>query len=148
METQEEIYSSEEEDIQYDKHSDYGNELASRGTNWNLRHLTISDEALDWFKDDDYLYDFIPLIDQICNTNKLDERGIELYRCMITSMVAEKILWTDEDDQQGFDKLNTARIYLFSLLDGTKDGYRGKLATELKRVYKKQEQEKKKRRFF
>lgn len=118
-----------------DKRRDYLGERQTRDTNWNLSHLTLSYTALRFFARDPNLHDLMPLVDQICATNKLDYKGIELYRCMISSKILEKMAWADEDDETGFGNLDTARTYLFMLLDGTLDGYRGELATILKRQY-------------
>ena len=125
----------EETDRGYDHQNDYSGESQGRNANWNLRHLTISETALKFLDDDPNLHDLMPLIDQICSTNSLDNTSIELYRCMLSSKIAEKMAWTDEDDETGFGNLDTARMYLFQFLDGTRNGYRGKLATILKRVY-------------
>ena len=126
-------------DSNVDKNEDYTREHQTRDTNWNLSHLTLSYTALKFFNDDPNLHDLLPLVDQICATNKLDYRGIELYRCMISSKILEKMAWADEDDETGFGNLDTARTYLFMLLDGTLEGYRGELATILKRKYDVQE---------
>ena len=125
----------ERADDNADKRRDYVGERQTRDTNWNLSHLTLSYTALKFFQEDPNLHDLMPLVDQIVATNKLDYKGIELYRCMISSKILEKMAWADEDDETGFGNLDTARTYLFMLLDGTLDGYRGELATVLKRQY-------------
>ena len=135
-------------DRSVDKNEDYTGEKRTRDTNWNLSHLTLSYTALKFFQDDPNLHDLMPLVDQICATNKLDYRGIELYRCMISSKILEKMAWSDEDDETGFANLDTARMYLFQLLDGTLDGYRGELATILKRKYDVQEIPQTKKKFL
>lgn len=135
-----------EEQIEYyDNQRDQGQELP---TNWNLAHLTSSRTAKIFFLSDPLLKDLVPLVDQIVATNRIDERGRDLYRCMISSQIAEMMLWADEDDDTSFAKINTARLYLFMLLDGMKDGYRGKLATELRRVLRREGSEKPRKRGF
>lgn len=135
-------------DRQYDQHTDYNQESQARNANWNLRHLTISETTLKFLDKDPNLHDLMPLIDQICSTNNLDNKSIELYRCMISSKILEKMAWTDEDDETGFGNLDTARMYLFQFLDGTRGGYRGKLATILKRVYASEGSPPKRKKFL
>ena len=129
--------SQEEQAEYYDAQRDLGQGL----TNWNLAHLTSSRIAVRFFLSDPLLKDLVPLVDQIVSTNKIDERGRDLYRCMISSQISEMMLWADEDDDSSFAKINTARLYLFMLLDGMKEGYRGKLATELRRVLRREASE-------
>jgi hypothetical protein len=129
----------------YDNQRDLSQQLP---TNWNLAHLTSSRTALIFFLSDPLLADLVPLVDQIVATNKIDERGRELYRCMISSQINEMMLWADEDDDSSFAKINTARLYLFMLIDGMKDGYRGKLATELRRVLRREVNPQPQRREF
>lgn len=131
-------YAPEEVDEYQDRRRDYGYDLP---TNWNLSHLTLSQLAIDFFAQHESLHDLMPLVDQIMSTSRLDERGVDLYRCMINSQIAEVMLWTDEDDDKGFRALNTARIYLFMLLEGMRGGYRGRLATEVRRVYRREREE-------
>ena len=131
-----------------DHQNDYNHESQGRNTNWNLRHLTISETALKFLEDDPNLHDLIPLIDQICSTNSLDNTSIELYRCMLSSKILEKMAWTDEDNETGFGNLDTARMYLFQFLDGTRNGYRGKLATILKREYTREGTPAKRKKFL
>ena len=142
----------EEVDRGYDQSSDYKSdyteESQARNANWNLRHLTISETTLKFLDKDPNLHDLMPLIDQICSTNSLDNRSIELYRCMLSSKIMEKMAWTDEDDETGFGNLDTARMYLFQFLDGTRNGYRGKLATILKRTYTSGEDSPKRKKFL
>lgn len=148
MDQQEQRYEEENVEEQYDRYYDQVAGYDQPPTNWNLSHLTLSQTALRFFDGDPRLMSLTPLVDQICATNLIDDRGRDFYRCLINSQIAEMQLWTDENDDTGFEKLNTARIYLFMLLDGMKEGYRGKLATELRRVYKKEAQEPKKRGIF
>lgn len=137
-EYEDEVQSSPENTQEYyDRRGDYG----SLPTNWNLSHLTISPIALKFFTDHEILNDLLPLVDQIMSTSNLDNRGIDFYRCMINSQILEIMLWTDEDEDASFQALNTARTYLFMLLEGMRGGYRGKLATELRRVYRREQEE-------
>lgn len=132
------------EDVQeyYDRRGDY----SVLPTNWNLSHLTISPIAIKFFTDHKILNDLLPLVDQIMSTSKLDNRGVELYQCMINSQILEIMLWTDEDEDESFQALNTARTYMFLLLEGMRKGYRGALATELRRVYRREQDEAPKKR--
>lgn len=129
-------YSPEELQEYRDRRGDY-----SLPTNWNLAHLTLSPIALKFFEDRTILNDLLPLVDQIMATSYLDERGVDLFRCMINSQILEIMLWSDEEAEEDFNALDTARIYLFMLLEGMKKGYRGKLATELRRVYRREQEE-------
>ena len=65
---------------------------------------------------------------------------------MINSQILEIMLWTDEDEDESFQALNTAKTYLFMLLEGMRKGYRGALATELRRVYRREQEEAPKKR--
>lgn len=141
-EIEEGSYSPEDVQEYYDKRGDD----YSLPTNWNLAHLTISPIAVKFFTDHEILNDLLPLVDQIMATSNLDNRGIELYRCMINSQLLEIMVWTDEDEDESFQALNTAKTYLFMLLEGMRGGYRGKLATELRRVYRREEEEAPKKR--
>ena len=138
----------EEMDRGNDNRTDYNQGSQGRNANWNLRHLTISETTLKFLDNDPNLHDLMPLIDQICSTNSLDNRSIELYRCMLSSKIMEKMAWTDEDDETGFGNLDTARMYLFQFLDGTRNGYRGKLATILKREYTREGTPAKRKKFL
>ncbi len=131
--TDEPVNSPEEVQEYLDRRGDY-----SLPTNWNLAHLTISQITVKFFRDRAILADLLPLVDQIMATSNLDNRGVDLYRCMINSQIIEIMLFTDEDDNKAFSALNTARIYLFMLLEGMRKGYRGALATELRRVYRRE----------
>ena len=113
---------------------------------FNLNHLTLSETALKFFSEDKMLRNLLPLVDQICATNWVDERGRDLYRSMIMSQIIELQMWSDEDDDEGFIRLNTAKQYLFTLLDGCLEGYRGRMATELKRTYRTENSEPSKKR--
>ena len=130
-------------DFEVDYGKDYSQELP---VDFNLNHLTLSETALKFFSEDAQLSNLLPLIDQICSTNYIDERGRDLYRSMIMSQIIELQMWTDEDDDRGFIRLNTAKQYLFTLLDGCVDGYRGRMATELKRSYRMETSESTKKR--
>ncbi len=132
-------------DFKADYNKDYYQDLP---VNFDLNHLTLSETALKFFMEDDNLKLLLPLVDQISATNILDQRGIDLYRSMISSQIYTLMMVIDEDDDSAFIKLNTARQYLFNLIDGCYKGYRGRLATETKRVYRTESSgDQKKRRF-
>jgi len=135
-------YSPEELQEYRDRRGDY----SSLPTNWNLAHLTLSQITVRFFNDRKILKDLLPLVDQIMATSYLNDRGVDLYRCMINSQILEIMLWSDEEEEEDFNSLNTARTYLFMLLEGMRKGYRGKLATELRRVYKREQEERPKKR--
>jgi len=130
-------------DFEEDYKKDYYQDLP---VDFNLNHLTLSETAIKFFSEDPQLENLVPLIDQICSTNCIDDRGRDLYRSMIMSQIIELQMWTDEDDDKGFIKINTAKQYLFILLDGCLDGYRGRMATELKRTYRTETSEPTKKR--
>ena len=120
-------------DFKNDYNKDYYQDLP---VNFDLNHLTLSETALEFFSEDEYLKLLVPLVDQISATNILDERGIDLYRNMISLQINTLMFTIDEDDDDAFIRLNTAKQYLFNLIDGCYKGYRGRLATETKRVYR------------
>ena len=130
-------------DFEGDYKKDYYQDLP---VDFNLNHLTLSETALKFFSEDVMLRNLLPLVDQICATNWVDERGRDLYRSMIMSQIIELQMWSDEDDDEGFIRLNTAKQYLFTLLDGCLEGYRGRMATELKRTYRTETSEPSKKR--
>ena len=130
-------------DFEGDYRKDYYQDLP---VDFNLNHLTLSETALRFFSEDRMLRNLLPLVDQICATNCVDERGRDLYRSMIMSQIIELQMWSDEDDDEGFIRLNTAKQYLFTLLDGCVGGYRGRMATELKRTYRTETSEPSKKR--
>ena len=102
--------------------------------NSSLVHLTLSDKAMEFLEKNDITRSLVPLADQICATNKLDDRGIALNKAMVDSAILHIKIFGDEDDQTGHGDLRTARIYLHQLIEGCKNGYRGALATESRRL--------------
>ena len=104
--------------------------------NTSLVHLTLSHEIMEFLKSDDLLKSLVPLADQICATNYLDDRGVALHKAMIDSAILHLKIYGDEDNQMGHANLRTARQYLHSLADGCRKGYRGRLATEMRRTIK------------
>ena len=120
-------------DFKGDYNKDYYQDLP---VNFDLNHLTLSETAMEFFDSDERLKLLLPLVDQVSATNILDDRGIDLYRSMVSSQIYTLMMTIDEDDDEAFIKLNTGRQYLFNLIDGCYKGYRGRLATETKRVYR------------
>jgi len=103
-------------------------------TNFNLRHLSLSETVMKFFlTDKDLLADFMPLADQIMATNCLVERDIRIYKNIFDSMIIERSMRGGLSRRQ-HGKLDTARLYMHQLIDGCRKGYRGALVTE--RVYK------------
>lgn len=102
--------------------------------NSSLAHLTLSEIIMEFMNSDPLLATLVPLADQICATNYLDDRGVALHKAMIDSAILHIKIYGDEDDQTGHAKLRTARQYLHSLIDGCRKGYRGRLATEIRRT--------------
>ncbi len=120
----------------YDQKSDfYGDMGGAPLVSSNLSHLTLSETIMEFMKKEPLLHPLIPLADQICATNLLDERGIALHKAMVDSAILRIKIYGDEDNQTGQAYLNTARIYLHQLIDGCLDGYRGRIATEVRRHY-------------
>jgi len=103
---------------------------------WNLHHLTISKEALKFFHKHRVLHDFKPLIDQITSTNWLDWNGCEYYKYMVDGLILNLSVAGYGNTQDEQLVMNVARAYMHQLIDGCKGGYRGKLATEVKRTYR------------
>lgn len=134
--TEEQGLTPEDIEIEHQVKKDYNQDSYQMPVDFNLYHLTLSEETLEFFRSDENLCKVFPLIDQIVATNYLDDRGVELYRSMVTSLIIDLQIFMDEDDEEGFTKLNTARTYMFMLIDACKRGYRGRLATEVRRVYR------------
>ncbi len=114
---------------------------------YSLLHLTLSDTAMEFFSRNPNLHSLKPLADQIISTNYLNDQGVLLYKALVDSMIIKKKLQSNEDDQDGYATLDTARIYLHALIEGCKGGYRGRLVTEMKRVYSAESKEPKKRKW-
>lgn len=102
--------------------------------NTSLAHLTLSEEIMEFLREDEITKTLVPLADQICATNYLDDRGVALHKAMIDSAILHIKIYGDEDDQRGQGNLRVARMYLHQLIDGCKKGYRGRLATEIRRT--------------
>jgi len=124
----------------------YRDEYYSEPVNFNLQHLTLSEEAVRFFKEDERLRKLVPLVDQVMATNKLDDRAASFYKYLADSLIIRLIMFTSEDDPGAHIKLHTARAYMYQLIDGARGGYRGRLATEIRRVYRTEESEPKRRR--
>ena len=108
---------------------------------YSLSHLTLSEKAMAFFESDPLLSPLIPLADQIMATNYLSEQRMAEYKMRVTDAVTTIMIDMDEDTEEGHKKLETAEIYLRQIIDGCKKGYRGKLATESKRVYRSETDE-------
>jgi len=127
-------YQQEGMDRYYDQQKDYEYDLP---TNWNLYHLTLSRIAVDYFKKHKILEDFAPIVDQIMATNKLDWRGAEYYKYMVDELILKLYISGYGDSTEESKLIRIARVYMHQIVDGCKEGYRGKLATELRRVYRR-----------
>lgn len=114
---------------------------------YSLLHLTLSDTAMEFFSSNPNLSSLKPLADQIISTNYLNDQGVLLYKALVDSIIIKKKLQSNEDDQDGYATLDTVRIYLHALIEGCKGGYRGRLVTEMKRVYSAERKEPEKRRW-
>ena len=100
--------------------------------NSSLAHLTLSEKIMEFLEEEDITKTLVPLADQICATNWLDERGVALNKAMVDSAILHIKIFGNEDDHSGQARLRTARHYLHQLLDGCLKGYRGRLATEMR----------------
>lgn len=109
--------------------------------NWNLSHLTLSDEAQSFFKEDPRLANLRVLVDQIMATNYLDRIRVNYYKAASDSLILKAMIFSNESDPI-HEKLAVANLYIHGIVDGAFEGYRGKLATEVRKSYKVEEEEK------
>ena len=118
-----------------DLKADYGEDYDTP-VEWNLHHLTISKQALKFFDRHVVLHNFKPLVDQITATNHLDWNGCEYYKYMVDGLLLNLNIAGFGNTQEEQSVINIARTYMHQVIDGCKGGYRGKLATEIKRTYR------------
>ncbi len=109
--------------------------------NWNLSHLTLSDIAQTFFASDPRLKDLSIFADQIVATNYLTQIKGNFYKAGLEAEVLTEMINSDESDPI-HGALGKANLYLQNVIDGAFEGYRGKLATEVRRSYKVEEDEK------
>jgi hypothetical protein len=110
-----------------------------------MNHLTLSKVVMDFLDESQVTRQLKPLADQIVATNRLDEIGIVRFKFEVDLAIARIKMWSYEDYQPDHARLKVAQTYLHQLVDGCKGGYRGKLATEIRRVYRSESPEKKRR---
>jgi len=103
---------------------------------WALDHLTHSKVALSFFNKHQVLHDLKPIADQIMATNYLDWRGAEYYKFLVDGIILNLMASGYGNSQYETRVLDVARTYLHQLIDGCKGGYRGRLATEIRRVFR------------
>lgn len=136
METQESSSLSEDTDEKYDTESDFlGDRSRDTPVNENLHHLTLSDLALEFLENYPSLSVLKPLVDQITATNYLDWNGAEYYKYYVDHMICTLQIGGFGESFEEYTAVDTIRSYLHQLIDGCKGGYRGRLATEIRRVY-------------
>ena len=126
-------FAESERDADFNK--DYGDDY-DVPVEWNLHWLSMSKEALKFFDSHEVLRNFKPLIDQITSTNWLDWNGCEYYKYMVDGLILNLNVAGYGNIQEEQLIINVARAYMHQLIDGCKGGYRGKLATEVKRTYR------------
>jgi len=105
----------------------------------NLIHLTISSTALEFFEKHDELKDLKPLVDQIVATNHFDWNEREYYKYLVDDVILTMLMKGYGDTIEESKIIDIARTYLHQLIDGCKGGYRGRLATEIRRTYSRSE---------
>lgn len=120
-----------ETDFKEDFYEDY-----RLDTDWNVHHLSISKVALQFFSRHDILWDFKPLVDQLSATNHLDWNEREYYKYMVDGLVLDLYTQGHGDNSREAKIINIARQYMHNIIDGCKGGYRGKLVTEARKVYR------------
>jgi len=103
--------------------------------NYNLLHLTESDLLTRFFKQHPSLSTLHPLCDAIIATNSADKREILRNKYRIDVILLKHQVWTSEDSHQDHVALDVLRSYIHQILDGTYNGYRGKMVTEEVRRY-------------
>ena len=136
METREDSPISEEVEEAYDVEGDYrGDRSRDTPVNENLHHLTLSDLALKFLEKYPALAVLNPLVDQITATNYLDWNGAEYYKYYVDHMICTLQMGGFGETIEEYTAVDTIRAYLHQLIDGCKGGYRGRLATEIRRVY-------------
>jgi len=119
--------------------------LPQRSVNQSLVHLTLSAEVMQFLKRHKVCEPLIPLADQIMATNFFSERRAMEYKLRVTDQVLVLKSALDEDQYSEHVVLDTAETWLRSLVDSCVKGYRGRLATEIRRVYRSEEEPQRKR---
>jgi len=114
---------------------------------YNLGHLTLSDTMLTYIDAHDILHPLKPLADQIFGTANLDKRAIAGYKMKIKRIIIRIKMDLDEDNPTEHHVLRVAETYLNSYVESCLDGYRGKLATEIRRVFKQEREDPNRRRW-
>lgn len=114
---------------------------------YNLGHLTLSDTMLTYIDAHDILHPLKPLADQIFGTANLDKRAIAGYKMKIKRVIIRIKMDLDEDNPTEHHVLRVAETYLNSYVESCLDGYRGKLATEIRRVFKQEREDPNRRRW-
>jgi len=120
---------------EYDEHYDRAYDRNSLvPTAPNLVHLTLSETALEFFEKYPVLHDFKPLVDQVVATNYFDDRGAEYYKRVADEIVIDLLIAGYGDTGEEAKVLNIARSYMYQIIEGSRGGYRGRLATEIRRT--------------
>jgi len=114
---------------------------------YNLGHLTLSDTILTYIDNNTILAPLKPLADQIFGTAKLDRRAVAGYKMKIKRIIIRIKMDLDEDNPTEHHVLRVAETYLNSYIESCLDGYRGKLATEIRRVFRQERDDPDKRRW-
>jgi len=123
-------------EAEYEEYADRAQDRSSFvPTPPSLIHLTLSDTALKFFEKYPVLHDFKPLVDQIVSTNHFDDRQAEAYKRMIDEFCIDLYIAGFGDTGNEAKVINIARTYMYQIIDGSKGGYRGRLATEIRRTY-------------
>ena len=114
---------------------------------YNLGHLTLSDTMLTYIDTHMILHPLKPLADQIFGTANLDKRAIAGYKMKIKRIIIRIKMDLNEDNPTEHHVLRVAETYLNSYVESCLDGYRGKLATEIRRVFRQEREDPGKRRW-
>lgn len=114
---------------------------------YNMEHLTLSKTMQGFLNESKTTRILKPLFDQIVATNYLDKVGTVRTKFKNDIVLLKQRVWTFEDFQPDQNRLNVAQSYMHQLIDSTEKGYRGRLATEIRRVYRAEQQPTSKKRW-
>lgn len=128
---------------------DVGEDLSRAQTpvDFNMGHLTLSDTMLSYIDQQPILAPLKPLTDQIFGTAYLDRWGVYSYKMKVKRIILRIKTEIDEDNPEEHHALRVIETYLNSYIESCLGGYRGKLATEIRRIYKQENEAPEKRRW-
>ena len=135
--------------MQAEMNQDAGKDLQpSMPIDYNLGHLTLSKTIMEYIDAHSALLGPLkPLGDQVFGTTYLDRQGIFSYKLKIKRIILRIKTDLNEDDTTEHHVLRVIQTYLNAYIESCYMGYRGKLATEIRRTYKMEQETPERRRW-